>query len=69
MIETALLLAPELWGTVSAPDHVALLKQVATLRLENAALRAENAVLQARIRELEAQLGLNSSNGSSGGRG
>src|SRR5262245_46552357 len=46
-----------------APDHV-LLAQVATLRLENAALRAEHAILQRRVRELEGQLGQNSSNSS-----
>jgi transposase len=63
MIETALPLVPERRPTLPAPDH-ALLEQVATLRLENAALRAENAVLHARIRELEAQLGQNSSNSS-----
>jgi transposase len=64
MIDTALLLAPGVWATLSAPDPAPLLEQLATLRLENAALRAENAALQARIRELEAQLGQNSSNSS-----
>ena len=61
MIETPL--APEGWATLPAPEP-ALLEQVAMLRLENAALRAENAVLRARVRELEVQLGQNSSNSS-----
>src|SRR3954451_18663955 len=47
-----------------ALDPAPLQKQLATLRLENAALRAQNAALQERIRELEAQLGQNSSNSS-----
>ena len=64
MIETPLPLAPELWATLSAPEPVPLLEQLATLRLENAALRAQNAVLQERIRELEARLGQNSANSS-----
>jgi transposase len=64
MIETTLPLAPEPWATVSAPEPVPLLEQLATLRLENAALRAQNAALQARVRELEARLGQNSANSS-----
>jgi hypothetical protein len=32
MIETTLLLAPERWATVPAPDLAALLEQVAPLR-------------------------------------
>jgi transposase len=61
MIETPR--APEVWATLPASE-LALLEQVAALRLENAALRAENAVLQARVRELEIRLGQNSSNSS-----
>jgi transposase len=64
MIETTLPLAPEPWATVSAPEPVPLLEQLATLRLENAALRVENAALQDRVRELEARLGQNSANSS-----
>ncbi len=78
MRETTLRLAPDLWATVPAPDPATLWEQVATLRLENAilcvenaalqaetvGLRAETAALQERIRELEAQLGQNSSNSS-----
>src|SRR4051812_6869024 len=64
MIETPLLLAPELRATLPAPDPAPLLEQWAMLRLENAGLRAENAALQARIRELEARLGQNSANSS-----
>jgi hypothetical protein len=57
MIETPRPLAPERWATLPAPDPAPLLKELATLRLENAALRAENATLQLRIRELETRLG------------
>src|SRR5215207_7239878 len=64
MIETTLLLPPDQWTTVPAPDPAPLLEQLALLRRENAALRAENAVLQQRVRELEARLGQNSSNSS-----
>jgi hypothetical protein len=71
MSETTLLLAPDWWATVPAPDLAALLEQVAPLRRENAALCAENAALrvekaalQERVRELEAQLGQNSANSS-----
>src|SRR4051794_12293516 len=71
MSETTLLLAPDWWATVPAPDLAALLEQVAPLRRENAALWAENAALrvekaalQERVRELEAQLGQNSANSS-----
>jgi hypothetical protein len=64
MVETTLPLAPELWATVPAPDPVALLVPWAALRLENAALPVENAALRERIRELEARLGLDSSNSS-----
>jgi transposase len=64
MIETPLPPVPELWATLPAPDPARLLEQLATLRLENAGLRAQNAALQERIRELEAQLGQNSSNSS-----
>src|SRR3954453_16317397 len=71
MSETTLLLAPDLWATVPAPDLAALLEQVAPLRWENAALRAENAVLRAenlalqeRARELDARLDHNSTNSS-----
>ena len=64
MIETTLLLAPDQWATVPAPDPALLLEQLATLRRENAALRAQNAGLQARIRELEARLGQRSTNSS-----
>jgi transposase len=64
MIETLLPLPPELGMTVPAPGQACLLEQLATLRLENAALRAENAALQERVRDLEAQLGRNSSNSS-----
>ena len=53
MIKTPMLLAPESWATVPAPEPALLLRQVATLQLENAALRAENAALQQRIRDLE----------------
>src|SRR5829696_4404038 len=64
MSETTLLLAPDWWATVPAPDLAALLEQVAPLRRENAALRAENAVLRARVHELEARLGQHSANSS-----
>jgi len=78
MIETTLLLAPDWWATVPAPDLAALLDEVVPLRRENAALRAENgalraenvalraesAVLHERIRELEARLGQTSANSS-----
>src|SRR4029079_7283336 len=78
MRETTLRLAPGLWATVPAPDPAPLWEQVTTLRLENAilcvenaalqaetvGLRAETAALQERIRELEGQLGQNSSNSS-----
>jgi transposase len=64
MIETPQPLAPALWATLSAPERVPLLEQLATLRLENAALREQNAVLEQRVRELEARLGQNSSNSS-----
>ena len=63
MIEIHLPAAPGLWA-LPPPDSAKLLEQLATLQLENAALRAQNAVLQVRIRELEAQLGQNSSNSS-----
>jgi transposase len=64
MIETTVPLAPDLWATAPAPDPASLLEQLATLRRENAALRVENAVLQERVRDLEAQLGQDSSNSS-----
>src|SRR3954466_12276847 len=71
MIEMLVPRVPDLQAPVPAPDPAALLEQVATLRWENAALCAENAALrvemgalQGRIRELEAQLGQNSSNSS-----
>src|SRR3954471_10889959 len=64
MIETPLPPAPELRAQPRAPDLAPLREELATLRQENAALRAENVVLQARVRELEAQLGQNSSNSS-----
>ena len=64
MSETTLLLAPDWWATVPAPDLAALLEQVAPLRRENAALRAQDAALQARIHELAARLGQNASNSS-----
>ncbi|MFL5335049.1 MAG: DUF6444 domain-containing protein, partial [Geminicoccaceae bacterium] len=64
MMETTSPLPPELWATVPAPVRAPLLQEWATLRQENAALRAENVVLQQRVRELEAQLGRNSSNSS-----
>jgi transposase len=64
MIETPLRLVPDLWAPGPAPNAAPLLEQLATLRLENAALRAQNAVLHQRIRELEAQVGQNSSNSS-----
>ena len=54
--------APEPSTPTWALDPTPLLKELATLRLENAALRVENAALQARIRELEARLGQNSAN-------
>jgi hypothetical protein len=40
MIETTLPLAPEPGATVSVPESVSLLEQLATLQSENAALRA-----------------------------
>src|SRR5437868_15036580 len=64
MIETTLLLPPELCATVPAPEPAPLLDEWTTLRQENAALRAQNAALQERIRELEARLGQNSANSS-----
>jgi transposase len=71
MIETTLLLAPDWWAAVPAPDLAAVLEQLATLRLENAALRAENAALRAenavlheRVQELAARLGQTSANSS-----
>lgn len=64
MIETPLPLGPALSANAPALDPAPLLEQLATLRLENAALRVENVTLQDRIRELEAQLGQNSSNSS-----
>src|SRR5436190_20283758 len=69
MIKTLVPRVPE--RQAPAPDHAPLLEQLATLRRENAALWAENAALRVqqgalheRIRELEAQLGQNSSNSS-----
>ena len=64
MIETPVPPTAELWATLPAPDPATLLEQLATLRQENAALRVQNAALQERIRELEAQLGQDSSNSS-----
>src|SRR5712692_9658279 len=64
MIETTLMLTPDRWATVPAPDHAPLLEQLATLRRENAALRVENGALHERIRELEARLGQTSTNSS-----
>jgi transposase len=64
MSVTMLSLAAEPSATTPAADPALLLKELATLRLENAALRADNAALQERDHELEAQLGQNSSNSS-----
>jgi transposase len=64
MIDMTLPLTPDLSPALPGPESALFLEQLATLRLENAALRAQNAALQERIRELEAQLGQNSSNSS-----
>jgi hypothetical protein len=48
MVETTVLLAPERWAPVPAPDSASLVQPVAMLRQENAALRAEHGTLQAK---------------------
>jgi hypothetical protein len=42
------LLAPERWAPVPAPDPASLVKQLAMLWQKNPALRAEHATLQAK---------------------
>src|SRR5437867_4716038 len=51
-------------NAVLCVENAALQAETVGLRAETVALRAQNAALQERIRELEAQLGQNSSNSS-----
>ena len=63
-IETPLPRALDQWAMAPAPTRIPRWAQLATLWLENAAPRAEKAIRQECMRELEAQLGQDSSNSS-----